>query len=582
MQRSWLKLTAALCVAAALFAGASARAADAKGFVGNWKLTDVTNGNELTYVLFQVEEKDGKLQAKVLAAPLLPEGETKIENFKADATGMQFDVKFARGTLVVKAYAPKADAKNKDVLGSITFGTQLMLVQFDKTDDKTLTEDAAVTQTDEAKQLFKAQRTRDAKDQQDLLKELVEKNGDKAVAYTAAGMLLRSYSREAPKDEDLKATAEKYLKIGARFGPDAEQRALANACKAMALPEKVSPVAVEFMRNAEKTMLKDMPAATTVVVLKSLATALKKSGKEEDAKALEPRIAKLDMILDAEFEKDAVPFKVGEYKGRKGDSKRVAVVELFTGAYCPPCVAADVAFDAALESYKPKDVILLQYHLHIPQPDRLTNADTDARYQYYGGRGGTPTTLLNGKLVQQEITFMGQKQLVGLGGGKEASKDSYNVLRDQIDEALETEATAALQLNVERKGDKLDIVGEVTNLKKPGENMKLRFVLIEEVARYPGSNGQRLHHHVVRALPGGTEGFALKDKTAKQNVAVNLADLRTSLDEYMTKFNKSDDGPFVDDEHPLNLKKLKVVALIQDDDSKEILQAVQINVPDAN
>lgn len=94
MQRSWLKFTAAVCVAAALLAGASARAAD-KVFVGNWKLTNVTTGNELTYILFQVEEKDGKLQAKVLSAPLLPESKATIENFKADAKRMQFDIKFA-------------------------------------------------------------------------------------------------------------------------------------------------------------------------------------------------------------------------------------------------------------------------------------------------------------------------------------------------------------------------------------------------------------------------------------------------------------------------------------------------------
>ena len=78
-----------------------------------------------------------------------------------------------------------------------------------------------------------------------------------------------------------------------------------------------------------------------------------------------------------------MPFKPSEFKGRKGESKRVALVELFTGAYCPPCVAADIAFDAAMETYKPQDVILLQYHTHIPAPDRLTNADTeDARDKY--------------------------------------------------------------------------------------------------------------------------------------------------------------------------------------------------------
>ena len=54
--------------------------------------------------------------------------------------------------------------------------------------------------------------------QQKLLKELIEKNGDKGVAYTASGILLQSYAKEAPKDEELRAAAETYVKIGARFG----------------------------------------------------------------------------------------------------------------------------------------------------------------------------------------------------------------------------------------------------------------------------------------------------------------------------------------------------------------------------
>ena len=54
-------------------------------------------------------------------------------------------------------------------------------------------------------------------------------------------------------------------------------------------------------------------------------------------------------------------------------------MEIFTGAECPPCVAADVGFDALLKSYKPTEFIGLQHHLHIPGPDPLTNADTVAR-----------------------------------------------------------------------------------------------------------------------------------------------------------------------------------------------------------
>ena len=54
----------------------------------------------------------------------------------------------------------------------------------------------------------------------------------------------------------------------------------------------------------------------------------------------------------------------------------------------------------------------------------------------------------------------------------------------------------------------------------------LRFVLIEEMVRYAAPNGQRLHHHVVRDFPGGVNGFALPEKTAKKTVTVGLNQLR--------------------------------------------------------
>ena len=119
---------------------------------------------------------------------------------------------------------------------------------------------------------------------------------------------------------------------------------------------------------------------------------------------------------------------------------------------------------------------------------------------------------------------------------------------------------------------------EVKGLKKPGDKVRLRFVLIEDVVRYQGSNGQRLHHHVVRAFPGGVDGFALKEATGKQTVTILLGELSKALSDYLKASNE--ERPFRDDERPLNLKHLKVVALIQDDESKDILQAAQVEVPE--
>ena len=58
--------------------------------------------------------------------------------------------------------------------------------------------------------------------------------------------------------------------------------------------------------------------------------------------------------------------------------------EVFTGSGCPPCAAADVAFDAAMERYSRKDLAVVMYHVHVPRPDPMTTNETSARSKNYG------------------------------------------------------------------------------------------------------------------------------------------------------------------------------------------------------
>ena len=51
-----------------------------------------------------------------------------------------------------------------------------------------------------------------------------------------------------------------------------------------------------------------------------------------------------DLRADAEYLRAFPPLKVEPFAGSKKDNRTV-LVELFTGAQCPPCVAADIAFE---------------------------------------------------------------------------------------------------------------------------------------------------------------------------------------------------------------------------------------------
>jgi hypothetical protein len=204
--------------------------------------------------------------------------------------------------------------------------------------------------------------------------------------------------------------------------------------------------------------------------------------------------------------------------------------------------------------------------MHIPGPDPLTNSDTEARWKYYGNLRGTPSTLFNGK--------------VGAGGGgpMAGAEGKFKQYKDLIDPLLEESATLKIGGSVSSKGDTIAVKVEVSDVKDPSDNLKLRILLVEETIKYVGGNGLRFHHQVVRDFPGGVEGTVVKDKSVSKSVEVDLAALRKKLTGYLDDYSKENGNIFSD--RPLALKHLRVIALVQSDSSKEILQAIQLEVQD--
>jgi thiol-disulfide isomerase/thioredoxin len=126
-----------------------------------------------------------------------------------------------------------------------------------------------------------------------------------------------------------------------------------------------------------------------------------------------------DAVLDTEYrQRYPNPVKVAEYKPSEKRSDRVVLAEVFTGAGCPPCVGADVAFDAALERYARKDLAVVMYHVHVPQPDPMTTAETPDLSKAYEVRG-VPTYFIDGKTPG------------GGGGGRDYAKNVYERFNPQ-------------------------------------------------------------------------------------------------------------------------------------------------------
>jgi hypothetical protein len=519
-----------------------AKAPEAKaGLAGNWKLVVPIDRDEEVVLLVGFAEKDGKWTAEYRGCSAELKVKPVLASSKIEGDAVQFVVTIQGRELVSFDGALSKDKKKLNgslaVLGGRLRTTTLHPTKLTKLDDFALARDALAVVTD-----------------------------DGEVFDIAFAVLSQAGANKLPADE-ARGIVDRLNKAATTFGPRWERDVALKLVDVLTAQDGLSELAVAQAKRAERMLTDDDSTATRMSVLNALVSALTKAGKADDAKQYTAQIAKLELRDFAEYSKTHPPFKTEAFAGRKGKSNRASVVEVFTGAECPPCVAVDLAFDGLLKTYKPADVICLQYHLHIPRPDPLTSPDANERANFYGDKiEGTPTLFINGKLGSDS------------GGGAPASEKFYKQFRTALDEALEKPATVKLAVAVS-KGEKGGFTAKATvsDLENPGEKVVLRFVLAEDRVRYAGGNGLRYHHMVVRALPGGAKGTPLTKKSAEQSVTIDPDAVRTTLSKYLDDFAQKEQ-PFPRPDRPLALRNLKLIALVQNDATKEILNAAQVDL----
>jgi len=243
---------------------------------------------------------------------------------------------------------------------------------------------------------------------------------------------------------------------------------------------------------------------------------------------------------------------------------------LFTGAECAPCVSADLAFDGMTERYDQATVATLIYHLHIPGPDPMTNPDTLARAKYYG-TNATPTMFVDGQSKQSG------------GGDRSLAQDAFTRYTGLIEKRVTTAPMASLDgFKARITGNAIELSGEARLLPAAADragHVSLHVALAESDVRYVGSNGVRFHNLVVRKLVGTAQGSVLQGQNLNATVSetVDVASITDSLNGYLDTYEKGRGSfKFKDRAAKIDPAKLVVVAFVQDDQTKEILQAVVI------
>ena len=275
-------------------------------------------------------------------------------------------------------------------------------------------------------------------------------------------------------------------------------------------------------------------------------------------------------------------------------------------------MGAGLAFGAALDRYSRQNYILLHYHVHIPQPDPMVNPSTLERQKFYGVRS-SPSYFIDGDSD-------------GGGGSADAARSLYDrKVEPIVEEHLAAPPDAALKLRATQTGATVKVRAEVSQVKSTSDKLRIQIALVEDEVRYSGENGNRFHEMVVRSLANGPPppaksgvpaagapatgdkpaaapapaegekpaaataapaiptGFALKPGQRGRfewtfDLAKAAADAKAHLEDFET-YTRKGAYSFRQKKHEINPGNLSVVAFVQDEATKKVLQAIYIKLP---
>lgn len=558
------------CLATALFLSSSlttapVAAADEFQPEGKWKLIFLMQDLDLLVVDVAAEGDDFKT---TVVDSFQGIGKVEMKSFTSKAGVVTFAFQSAVDEIRFKGASVIKGDDAGAVLGVLWLRGNPLPARLEKTEaDK-----VEAPKPGPAQQKFiGALQTKDPQEKVKKLEELIEESPGPTV-FQAYPALFQSADAGGLTEDQVRKHIDACVESAAPYGPEWIAECRIGALRALQGKKTYAKLLLDVATRTRKDLAPDASLDQQAAVMQSLAGAARLAGNDDLAVKAETELAVIDGKLDEEYHSKVPPFQPEAFAGRENpDHNRVVMFELFTGAQCPPCVAADVAFDALLSTYQPTELITLQYHLHIPGPDPLTNPDAVSRSEYYAVRG-TPSTYFNGVTA------------AGGGGGMPQSKAKYDQFRQEIDKQLAGTKSAKIDLKIRRAGDKIAVSATAQAeanddaKEKDDSKLRLRVALTEESIRYVGGNRLRFHHHVVRGFPGGITGQELEAGAGKVDLSIDLDEFQNGLSEYVDNFGKANPFPSVP---KVDFKGLAVVVFVQDDADKRILHAVQASVPDA-
>ncbi|MEZ6140536.1 MAG: hypothetical protein R3B84_08195 [Zavarzinella sp.] len=538
-----------LCMYSLVLLAGTTQLASAADFAGNWRLSVPIQGQRESFdlnMLFMFSEVDGKWIADFLdTVPVIKiEAKTSIVIREQQ---ISLDITF--GPNRWKFEGKMAD-DGKMIKGTLDQDGSLILLDLKPTKLKSLSKD-----------LFQFQ------------KELLDSSATDQEFFGNLFLVLDGAEKNKMTEADVRAYVEKAMKRAEAYGTKWQETISLRIAERLIGQQAFIAIAVEQAKLPERLLTRDDTLLKQLTTLERIAQIFENK-RDAEFKEYMAKVARLEPRVYADYLRNQFPFQPEAYAGRKAASNRVAVVELFTGSESEGSVGVDLAVTGLLQSYKPTELLVLSYHVNIPGPDPLANAETDERLNFYiidQEKQNTPAIFINGK-----------EELSG-GGSAKLARAKYAAYKELIDPWLEKPAEAKLAVAATGKGDDITIKVNYADIAKPGEKIILRFVVTEERVRFKAGNGQIYHHAVVRATPGGTKGFPLTEKTGEKSLAIKVSELKANQIKAMDNLEARALRAGVNfkfSSRPLDFKNLQVVALIQNDETKEIIQAAAVALPE--
>lgn len=225
-------------------------------------------------------------------------------------------------------------------------------------------------------------------------------------------------------------------------------------------------------------------------------------------------------------------------------SQRLVLIEEGSNASCAPCAAQNPAFNTLLGANEDK-VVSLKYQWYFPGYDPMYehNPDeADGRFNGYYGQNGVPTAMIDG-----EVPSFGGNPYDGAPAGYSQA---------MIDDQYAVPASFDIDVTYSISPDEILIDATATCTQDVSGNLKMRVAVIEKTISFdsaPGSNGEMEFHNVMKKFLPNMDGIAME-----ASYVVN--------DEFTTSQSWGLANIY-------DYNEVAVVIFIQDDNTKEVLQA---------